>query len=128
MGLSDRVLNIPDQVHKFYRGSEEEFEAKVLPRLSSGDATLWKQFSWAISTNSGSDPQRTVDLLRTLPTRKAGHTHVEGYDSVLLAPVLIDNVNPPALPRPNPLGIDVDAEYKRMLDQVCAAYTARWHL
>lgn len=32
-------------------------------------------------------------------------THVEGYDYVLLAPVFIDNVNPPRLPRPNELGI-----------------------
>jgi adenine-specific DNA-methyltransferase len=39
-----------------------------------------------------------------------------------------DNVNPPHIPRQNSLGIDVDAEYRTMLDQVCKAYTARWHL
>lgn len=30
--------------------------------------------------------------------------------------------------RPNPLGIDVDAEYEKLLVQVCSAYIARWHL
>ena len=55
------------------------------------------------------------------------HAH-RGYDFVLLVPVHIDNVNPPLLPRPNVLGIDVDAEYSRMLAQLCAAYNARWHL
>lgn len=40
VGLSRRVLNIPDQVHSFYRDREDEFKAKVLPRLSIGDSTL----------------------------------------------------------------------------------------
>jgi len=53
---------------------------------------------------------------------------VEGYDYVLLVPVLIDNVNPPSLPRDNVLGIDVDAEYARLIEQMCSAYTARWHM
>ena len=128
VGLADRVLNIPDQVHKFYRGREEEFERAVRPRLSSGDQTLWTQFDWAVSWNRPNDPQRTAELFRTLPTRKPGHTHIEGYDYVLLVPVSIDNVNPPRLPRPNPLGIDVDQEYQRLLTQMCAAYTARWHM
>ena len=47
--------------------------------------------------------------------------------STVCVPVHIDNVNPPSLPRPNRLGIDVDAEYARMLEQMCAAYRARWH-
>lgn len=128
VGLAERVLNIPDQVHKFYRDRDDEFEKTVLPRLSTGDATLWKQFDWATSRNRPSDPARTVELFRTLPTRKPGHTHVEGYDYVLLVPVDIDNVNPPRLPRPNPLGIDVNDEYRKLLAQVCSAYKARWHL
>lgn len=78
--------------------------------------------------NSPSDPANTVALFRTLPTRRAGHTHVEGYDAVLLVPMMIDNVNPPSIPRPNALGIDVDADYRQTLDQLCAAYTARWHM
>jgi hypothetical protein len=122
------VLNIPDQVKKIFRNKPEEFEKTVLPRLSSGDASLWKEFDWAVSDNSATDPQRTVDMMRTLPTRSAGHTHVEGYDAVLLVPVEIDNVNPPCLPRPNSLGIDVDVEYSRMLEKMCSAYTARWHM
>lgn len=128
IGLSDRVLNIPDQVHKFYRDREEEFERVVRPRLSSGDPSLWTQFSWAVSQNRPNDPEKTAQLFRSLPTRKPGHTHVEGYDYVLLVPVEIDNVNPPRIPRPNPLGVDVDKEYQAMLTQLCAAYTARWHM
>lgn len=128
VGLCERVLNIPDKVHPFFRDREEEFEVRVRPRLSSGDSTLWTEFDWGVSYNRPADPSRTLDLLRTLPTRKPGHTHVEGYDYVLLVPVRIDNVHPPELPRPNTLGIDVDAEYARMLDQLCAAYRARWHM
>jgi hypothetical protein len=128
VGLAQRVLNIPDQVHKFFRDREDEFKQEVLPRLSSGDQTLWKQFDWAISKNRPNDPMRTAEMFQTLPTRKPGHTHVEGYDYVLLVPVSIDNVNPPQLPRPNALAIDIDAQYARMLEQVCSAYRARWHL
>jgi len=128
VGLAERVLNVPDQVHKFYRDREDEFRESVLPRLSTGDASLWEEFSWAVSRNTVSDPGRTIELLRTLPTRQPGHTHVEGYDFVLLVPVFIDNVNPPELPRPNSVGIDVDAEYDRLLDRMCSAYTARWHM
>jgi len=128
VGLAQRVLNIPDQVHPFFRDREDEFDAKVLPRLSSGDQTLWTEFSWAVSRNTKTDPARTIALLQQLPTRKPGHTHVAGYDFVLLVPVDIDNVNPPSLPRPNNCGIDVDSEYQRMLDQLCAAYKARWHM
>lgn len=128
VGLSESVLNIPDQVHKFFRGREEEFLKHVLPRLSSGDERLWTEFNWAISKNRPTDPAKTVGLLRTLPTRKPGHTHVSAYDAVLLVPVFINNVEPPVLPRPNPLGIDVDAEYRELLGQLCRAYTARWHM
>lgn len=127
-GLSKRVLNIPDQVHKFYRDQKEEFERHVLPRLSSGDEGLWKEFNWAVSRNSLTDPARTADLFRTLPTRGSGHTHIQGYDYVLLVPVSIDNVNPPHIARTNELGIDVDTEYRRLIQQMCSAYTARWHM
>lgn len=128
IGLARRVLNIPDQVHPFFRDREHEFVAGILPRLSSGDESLWQEFSWAASPNSVADPAKTIDMFRKLPTRKPGHTHVAGYDFVLLVPVNIDNVNPPSLPRPNTCGIDVDSEYQKMLDQLCAAYTARWHM
>ncbi|MGQ0639493.1 MAG: hypothetical protein ACT4P6_01785 [Gemmatimonadaceae bacterium] len=129
VGLALRVLNIPDQVYKFYREDrEQQFLDKVLPRLSSGDQTLWSEFSWAVSANSAIDPAKTVELFRTLPTREPGHTHKEGFDYVLLVQLMIDNVNRPTLPRPNSLGIDVDAEYKRMLSRLCAGYAARWHM
>lgn len=128
VGLAEKVLNVPDQVRKFYRDREDEFRTGVLHRLSSGDSTLWDEFGWATSWNSAHDPARTIQLLRTLPTRQPGHTHLEAYDFVLLVPVFIDNVNPPTLPRVSPVGIDVDVEYDRLLKQMCSAYTARWHL
>jgi hypothetical protein len=43
-------------------------------------------------------------------------------------PVSIDNVNPPHIARTNGLGIDVDTEYRRLIQQMCSAYTARWHM
>lgn len=128
IGLSGRVLNIPDQVHKFFRDREEDFERDVLPRLSSGDESLFEEFSWAISKNRPGDPGKTLALFRTLPTRGSAQTHLVAYDSVLLVPVLIDNVHPPALPRPNPLGVDVDLEYRECITRTCKAYTARWHM
>jgi hypothetical protein len=129
IGLCDRVLNVPDQVHRFFRDNkEQEFNQRIVPRLSSGDQTLWNEFNWAISYNSKSDPAKTLELMRSIPTRKPGHTHVVGYDFVLVVPVLIDNVNPPEVARNNALGVDVDADYERLLEQICAAYTARWHM
>lgn len=129
VGTSSRVLNIPDQVHKFYRDDREEvFEREILPRLSSGDETLFEQFSWAISKNTLKDPAKTLALFRTLPTRGIAQTHLIAYDSVLLVPVSIDNVHPPALPRSNDLGVDVDGDYKEFISRTCNAYTARWHM
>lgn len=128
IGTAERVLNVPDQVHKFYRDREREFEDHVRPRLSSGDESLFEEFSWAVSKNSSSDPQKTLDLFRTLPVRGPAQTHLVAYDYVLLVPVQIDNVHPPALQRPNALGIDVDAQYELMLSSICRAYTARWHM
>ena len=40
----------------------------------------------------------------------------------------IDNVNPPYVDRSNGLDIDIDSEYSAMLDRICRAYTARWHM
>lgn len=128
IGVAGRFLNIPDQVHKFYRGREDEFDRDVRPRLSSGDETLFEEFGWAISTNRPKEPQKTLELFQSLPTRGSAQTHITAYDSVLLVPVHIDNVNPPTLPRPNALGIDVDADYAAFLERTCNAYTARWHM
>ena len=129
IGVALRTLNIPDHVQKIYRDDrEEEFDRDILPRLSSGDDSLFTQFSFAISENRPSDAQKTLDLFRTLPTRGSAQTHLVAYDSVLLVPVRIDNVHPPELPRPNALGIDVDADYQDFLVRTCKAYTARWHM
>lgn len=128
IGVAARVLNVPDRITPFFKNKMNEFETKVLPRLSSGDVTLWDEFSWAVSTNKSDDAVRTAAKFRKLDVRSPGHTHVVGYDYVLLVPVYIDNVNPPHIPRPSQLGIDVDKEYRAMLTQICKAYRARWHL
>jgi hypothetical protein len=124
-------LNVPDRVKPLYRKRLAEFNNKILPRLSSGDQTLWEQFAWAVSINRPGDSTRTVAKFRQLPTRPPGHTHVVGYDYLFLVPAFIDNVNPPYIPEPGDplsLGIDVLHEYNAMLEAICKAYTARWHL
>lgn len=126
IGLAEKVLNVPDRVKPFL--SPEEFEGRILPRLSTGDNLLWTEFPQAVSNNRAVDPDRTVQKFRELPTRTPGRTDIVAYDYVLLVPVIIDNVNPPRVARDNGLGIDVDAEYNTMLDRICKAYTARWHL
>jgi len=45
----------------------------------------------------------------------------------LIAPLHVDNVNPPRLCRDNPFAINIDAEYDKMLTTICRAYEARWH-
>jgi hypothetical protein len=125
VGLAEKVLNVPDRVKPFM--PPEVFVGRVLPRLSSGDNTLWEEFRHAVSLNRPRDPERTVHKFRELPTRPPGRTDLVAYDYVLLVPVLIDNVSPPRIARENTLGIDVDAEYRAMLDRICKAYTARWH-
>jgi hypothetical protein len=130
-GVAERVLNVPDGVKPRYRGNLAKFERRVLPRLSSGDRKLWAEFDWAVSANRAGDPAKTVAKFRQLPTRAPGHTHVAGYDYVLLVPAFIDNVNVPFIPGsddPLSLGIDVEREYASMLEALCKAYTARWHL
>lgn len=128
VGVARDVLNIPDQVKKLYKGKMPQFQKEVLPRLSSGDQSLWHQFAWAISRNKLNDPANTVAKFRMLPTRPPGHTHVQGYDYVLIVPVHIDNVNPPRIAFDNDLGIDVESDYSEMIESICKAYTARWHL
>jgi hypothetical protein len=126
VGIAENVLNIPDRVKPFV--SPEDFTGRVLPRLSTGDETLWAEFPHAVSRNRPRDAARTVEKFRELPTRPPGRTDLVAYDYVLLVPVFIDNVHPPRVERDNALGIDVDAEYRSMLDRICKAYTARWHL
>ena len=128
IGVAPLVLNIPDDVKKRYKGNFSQFEHSVVPRLCSGDQTLWAEFSSAISKNTGNDPARTAAKFRMLTTRPPGRTHVQGYDYLLLVPVHIDNVNRPRLAFDNALVIDIEADYRQMIDAICKAYTARWHL
>lgn len=126
IGLAEKVLNVPDRVKPFLPA--EEFAGRILPRLSTGDTELWREFPHAVSRNRPHDAERTMNKFCELPTRPPGRTDLVAYDYVLLVPVLIDNVHPPQVARSNALGIDVDAEYRRMLDRICKAYMARWHL
>ncbi|MGH8236711.1 MAG: hypothetical protein ACREXP_06770 [Steroidobacteraceae bacterium] len=75
-----------------------------------------------------SDIVSKVAKFQSLPRRQPGHTHVMGFDFVMIVPVFVDNVNPPSLCRQNGFGIDIDATYERMLATICRAYEARWHL
>ncbi len=126
VGVCEKVLNVPDRVKPFM--DEEVFRAEVLPRLSTGDHGLWSDFPRAISKNRAQDPAITLEKFRKLPTRPPARTDMVAFDYVLLVPVMIDNVNPPQIARANALGIDVDVEYAKLLDQICRAYTARWHI
>ncbi len=126
VGMSHDVLNVPDRVKPFL--DAEDFKERVLPRLSTGDASLWDEFPHAVSHNRAADPQKTVEKFRALPTRPPARTDMVAYDYVLLVPVDIDNVNPPRIAMDNDVGIDPVAEYQALLEQICRAYKARWHV
>jgi hypothetical protein len=98
IGVAEKVLNVPDKVKPHYKRKASHFVKKILPRLSSGDQKLWKEFEWAVSVNRPNDFTNTVTRFRQLRTRPPGHTHVVGYDYVMLVPVFIDNVNEPYIP------------------------------
>jgi hypothetical protein len=127
IGVAPRVLNVADNVTKRFKKDRARFTAEVLPRLGSGDQTLWEEFDYAISENEPADARKAVAKFRSLPVRPLGQTHVLGYDYVLIVPVHIDNVSAPQVVRENDLRIDVDAQYQQMLDRVCRAYTVRFH-
>jgi hypothetical protein len=126
VGLCEQVLNVPDRIKPFL--SPQDFEARVLLRLSTGDASLWEEFPFAVSRNRPMDPVKTVAKFRELPVRPPGRTDLVAYDYVLLVPVYIDNVNPPRIAWDNDLDIDVEGEYSEMIDRICRAYRARWHV
>ncbi len=128
IGTAGRYLNVADQVRKLYRSRPKEFEQSVLPRLSTGDDTLWDDFPFAISENRPDDAEKTLEHFQCLPTRTPNLTHQEGFDYLLMIPVHIDNVNPPRVDRDNTLGLDVDEEYTRLLNAVRRGYIARWHI
>jgi hypothetical protein len=115
IGTAEQVLNVPDRVRPVAR----EFEKKVLPRLSTGDETLWKEFPFAISKNRPNDPEKTIEKFQTLAIRSLGHTHKVGLDWLLLIPMHIDNVNPPRLEPPGTLGIDSVRECQNTIRHLC---------
>ena len=122
VGTCERVLNVPDCVARFYKTT---FATDILPRLSTGDESLWREFNMCVSENKPDDPRKTIDLFRKTPIRGSADTHLAALDFLLIAPVAIDNVNPP---RSNTnLGIDAEADYRRMIHHMCRLYNLRWH-
>lgn len=122
VGTSERYLNVPDCVAKFNRPTF----ATIQPRLSSGDQRLWDDFYQCVSSNRPDDPIGTINLFRSLPVRRAGDTHSAALDYLLIAPVAIDNVNPPMVCI-GYYGIDPIGDYNRMIQHICRLYTLRWH-
>ena len=68
VGTAPRVLNVCDRIAPFYAAT---FDSEILPRLSTGDDTLWSDFPAAVSRNRPNDPAATLEHFRTLPTRPA---------------------------------------------------------
>lgn len=131
VGVAEKVLNVPDGIKPRFKKQPDVFKKEVLPRLSTGDQSLWDEFAWAVSENRPDAPQSTIKKFRELQLRRPGRTHIIGYDYLLLAPAYIDNVNPPYIVPPGDprsFGIDVESDYAKMLEIICKAYTARWHL
>lgn len=127
IGTALDYLNVPDKLKPACDLLGINFEREVRHRLSTGDQSLWNINPRARSTNRPADPQKTVDLMLTLPLKPRGHTHEDGFDAVLLAPVFINNVDHPRVDRSSSLGIDVDNDYDAALERICRAYTARFH-
>ncbi|MFI5363237.1 MAG: hypothetical protein ACHQ49_14820 [Elusimicrobiota bacterium] len=128
VGISERCLNVPDKVRSIFQGTDAEFDQLILPRLSSGDESLYTEFRKAVSKNTQSDIKRTLSMFRKrFQVREPAMTHEKKFDHVLLVPVRIDNVHPAEVARDNPYDIDIDREYQQMLHTICAAYRARLH-
>jgi|GEM_PF-623284 len=124
VGVSSRFLNVSDRLKAM--STPEQFE-RIRKRLSTGDESLFDEFKFAVSSNTAKDVERTIGRFQNLPLRQPGTTHVHGFDFLLIVPVQIDNVHPARIARANPYGIDVDKEYEKMINTICAAYRARWH-
>lgn len=122
VGTCDRVLNIPDCVAKLHKST---FPSDILPRLSTGDEDLWENFEMCTSENKPDDHKKTIALFRQLPVRGVSDTHLAALDFVLIAPIAIDNVNPPRWDKS--IGIDAEFDYHRMIQHMCRLYTLRWH-
>ncbi|MCC7020222.1 MAG: hypothetical protein IT332_10730 [Ardenticatenales bacterium] len=126
IGTAEQYLNIPDSVRPACKLLDINFETDVLPRLSSGDESLWDQFRTLVGQNRSSDAAKTVELMRSLPTRPRGFTHETGFDYLWIVPLRIDNVSAPRVVRQNEFAIDIDGEFEEMIDTICRRYTSRW--
>lgn len=122
VGVCERVLNVPDCVAKLHKRT---FQTHVRPRLSTGDQSLWTEFDTCVSVNTADDPAKTIAMFRELLVRKGSDTHLAALDFMLIAPFAIDNVNPPKLDKT--MGIDAEAEYRKMIQHICRLYSLRWH-
>ena len=125
IGTCERFLNVPDCVKKDPRYEAGQFEAQILPRLSTGDQSLWQDFRNCISPNTQDDPGKTMDYFRRLPVRAMADTHEVGLDFMLFIPMEIDNENPPSLTTLN--GVDACVSYREMIAHICRVYQIRWH-
>lgn len=125
VGTGIQYVNIPDAVKRQCQILGIDFEGDVLPRLSSGDSTLWTEFG--ATPNSSDAAIKTIEMMRSLPVKEKGFTHELGFDYLLIEPVFIDNINPPRVERENDFGINIDVQYLEMLRRTCRAYTSRWH-
>jgi hypothetical protein len=126
VGVAERFLNVADRITPFYENRLGEFEERVLPRLSSGDQSLWNEFSAAISKNKKNEAATTVEKFLRLPTRPLGDTNRIGFDFLLIVPMFVNNVDPPNVARINNLSIDVDRSYCEMLQRICSGYRRNW--
>jgi len=123
IGTCPEVLNVPDCVKKhadLYR-----FETQILPRLSTGDQTLWQEFRTCVSHNTADDPRKTMAYFQRLPVRAMADSHEMGLDYMLYIPMAIDNVNPPRLSTLN--GVDPCESYEEMISHICRVYQLRWY-
>ena len=52
VGTATKYLNVPDMVKKHCQITGVDFEKEVLPRLSSGESSLWDEFGKGAKVNS----------------------------------------------------------------------------
>lgn len=125
IGTCQRYLNVADNRKKDPRLEPGQFESDVLARLSTGDESLWLDFSKWISSNTKDDPSKTMEYFRRLPVRQMADAHEVGLDFMLFIPMAIDNVTPPSLATLD--GLDPSASYWEMITHICQLYQFRWH-
>ncbi len=118
VGTEARYLNVADQVAALYRkmGKERFFDESIVPRLSTGDESLWTDCAWGISPNKPNDAATTAALFLGLTE----------FDALFVAPVHIDNVTPPKVDRAHPAFGRFDEQYEVAMASVVGEYMKRW--